>query len=64
MSEKPTYYTQQDVADRLGVTRQVVKNWLSRNNGKLPPEDAETVTGRPLWLADTIERITDNARGE
>lgn len=64
MCEKPTYYTQRDVADALGVSRQVIKNWLARNNGKLPPADAKTVTGRPLWLADTVDEIKESSGEE
>lgn len=52
------YYTQQDLAEALGVSRQVVQNWIKRDNGRLPKPDAETVKGLPLWSEKQVLKMT------
>ena len=51
------YYTQQDLADALGVSRQVIKNWILRDNGKLPEPAAQTAKGLPLWSEEQVKQI-------
>jgi hypothetical protein len=44
-----------DLARILGVSAQVVQNWLMR--GKLPPEDFwHGANQRPLWKRSTLKR--------
>ena len=49
------YYTQQDLADALGVSRQVIRNWLVRYEDKLPEPEARTVKGAPLWSEKQVQ---------
>lgn len=51
------YYTQQDLAEALGVSRQVIRNWLVRYDDKLPEPDARTAKGAPLWSEQQVKAI-------
>ena len=64
MGNETVYYTQQDMADAIGVSRQLINRWLARDNGKLPPADARTVTGRPLWTEDTVNKLKKTMGGD
>lgn len=52
-----TYYNQKELAEALGVSKQVIKNWLSRDNGRLPEPAARTVNGLPLWSKEQVEQL-------
>ena len=43
-----------EIADALGVGRQLVAVWRRRRSHGMPEPDAELASG-PVWLADTIE---------
>lgn len=54
-----TLYTSIQFAQRADLSRQYIER-LERE-GKLP-RDAETVSGRPLWREDTVERFIAKRR--
>lgn len=45
-----------DVARERGVSIQVVANWYSRANGKLPKPSYMGPRDAPLWRRSTLER--------
>lgn len=47
------YWTITDVARALGVTKQAISARYHR--GTMPPVDASTLSGTPLWLESTLE---------
>jgi predicted DNA-binding transcriptional regulator AlpA len=47
---------QKEVADRLGVERQTVRQWAAR--GLLPPREF-TVSGGPAWRWSTIQKWSE-----
>lgn len=50
-----TILTLADVAKRLEVSRQAVKNRLDR--GTLPEPDYRTERGAPMWKLSTLEKV-------
>lgn len=49
------YYNQTELAAVLGVSPQVIKNWLLRDNGRLPEPEARTASGLPLWSEKQVQ---------
>lgn len=48
------FYGIAEIADALGIDRQLVTVWRRRSSHGMPPPDEELSSG-PLWTADTIE---------
>jgi transcriptional regulator with XRE-family HTH domain len=55
------FYGIAEIADALGVDRQLVTVWRRRRSRDLPRPDAELAAG-PLWLGSTIEPWIEQAR--
>ncbi|WP_157892247.1 MULTISPECIES: hypothetical protein [Frankia] len=53
-TEQRRYYGIAEIADVLGVDRQLVTVWRRRLSRGMPPPDEELAAG-PLWTAATIE---------
>lgn len=52
-----TYYNQTDLAKAIGVSPQVIHNWVMRDNGRLPKPEAQTPKGTPLWSEEQIQEL-------
>lgn len=55
------FYGIAEIADALGVDRQLVTVWRRRQSRDMPRPDAELAAG-PLWLGTTIEPWIEQAR--
>lgn len=55
-------HTKQDLADRWGVTIQVVNNWAARHNDFPVPLTENVINGRPLYPLCEVERY-ERVRG-
>lgn len=51
------YYTITEAASYLGVSRQVVNNWVARDNGRMPTPAARTATNMALWTVEQLDRV-------
>ena len=56
----PRLYGLTEIAQALGVSRQAVRNWLTR--GRIPPPTQHIAAG-PVWVAEDIEPWIDERRG-
>lgn len=71
MNGRRRYYGIAEVADALGLNRQLVTVWRKRRSRGMPEPDDELASG-PLWRGETIEpwiaatraRLAAEARGE
>jgi transcriptional regulator with XRE-family HTH domain len=55
---RPAIYGIAEIADALGVGRQLVAAWRRRRSHGMPEPDAELASG-PVWLGHTIEPWID-----
>jgi hypothetical protein len=51
---RPAIYGIAEIADALGVGRQLVAMWRRRRSHGMPEPDAELASG-PIWIGDSIE---------
>jgi len=56
----PTFYGLAEIADAIGISRNLARQWLRR--GKLPAPTARLAMG-PLWTGRVIERFIEEHRG-
>lgn len=56
------FYGITEIADALGLNRQLVTVWRKRRSHGLPEPDAELSSG-PIWRGETIEPWIDGLRG-
>jgi hypothetical protein len=62
------FYGIAEIAEALGIDRQLVTVWRRRSSHGMPFPDEELASG-PLWIADTIEpwimaRLADGVKAE
>ncbi|MEU5691770.1 hypothetical protein [Actinosynnema sp. NPDC020468] len=57
------YYGIAEIADSLGLGRQLVTVWRKRRSHGMPEPDAELASG-PLWLGATVEPWIDRVRAK
>jgi hypothetical protein len=57
------FYGLAEIADALGLNRQLVTVWRRRRSRGIPEPDAELSSG-PIWLGATIEPWIDQVRAE
>jgi hypothetical protein len=55
------YYGIAEIADALGMNRQLITAWRRRGSHGMPKPDAELSAG-PVWRGDTIEPWIDSVR--
>lgn len=56
------FYGLAEIADALGLSRQLVTVWRRRRSHGIPEPDAELSAG-PIWRGETIEPWIDEVRG-
>jgi transposase-like protein len=61
MTTRRRHYGIAEIADALGVDRQLVTVWRRRLSRGMPPPDDELAAG-PLWVAATIEPWIEETR--
>ncbi|MFC6156066.1 hypothetical protein [Kribbella jiaozuonensis] len=61
MSERKEYYGLAEIADALGLNRQLVTAWRRRRSHGIPDPDGELSSG-PIWRGTTIEPWIDVVR--
>jgi hypothetical protein len=57
------FYGIAEIADALGLSRQLVTVWRRRRSHGLPEPDAELSSG-PIWRGETVEPWIDDVRGQ
>lgn len=57
------YYGIAEIADALGMNRQLITAWRRRGSHGMPKPDAELSAG-PVWRGDTIEPWIDRVRSD
>jgi transposase-like protein len=55
------FYGIAEIADALGLARQLVTVWRKRRSHGIPEPDAELASG-PIWLGSTVEPWIDQVR--
>ena len=57
MEKEVRFYTQGEIAKRLGVTTQAVGFWLKNDLNKVPKPTNYTMKGVALWREDVIDEF-------
>ncbi|ANZ35464.1 hypothetical protein BBK82_04590 [Lentzea guizhouensis] len=56
------FYGIAEIADAMGLSRQLVTVWRKRRSHGIPEPDAELASG-PIWRRETVEPWIDRTRG-
>jgi transposase-like protein len=62
-ARRRAFYGIAEIADALGMARQLVTVWRRRRSRGMPEPDAELSSG-PIWRGETIEPWIDQVRAE